>query len=116
MAIRSGLGFDRDGAKPGAPMSGRPRIFGSRLEPLGRLVASPTSSGGRAMEEQGIACLSCGAAELIQEDSPRLKETGKWPAWESGPQEFDCPKCGGGPIWAAEPRMVAPGAGEQGGG
>jgi predicted RNA-binding Zn-ribbon protein involved in translation (DUF1610 family) len=57
------------------------------------------------MEEQAIACLKCGAAELIREDSPRLP-SGKWPAWEPGPQDFACPKCGDGPIWAAEPREV----------
>ena len=56
------------------------------------------------MEEQAIACLSCGAAESIREDSHRLE--GQWPAWQSGPQEFPCPKCGGGPIWATEPREM----------
>ncbi len=55
------------------------------------------------MEEQAIACLKCGKAELIRMDSDRLPE-GKWPAWGPGPQEFACPSCGEGPIWASEPR------------
>lgn len=55
------------------------------------------------MKEQAIVCLACGAAELIRQDSERLPDL-KWPAWEPGPQEFTCPACGGGPIWAAEPR------------
>ena len=57
------------------------------------------------MEEQAIACLKCGASELIYSDSKRLPP-GKWPAWEPGPQEFACPKFGEGPIWATEPRWV----------
>lgn len=55
------------------------------------------------MEEQAIACLKCGAGELIREDSDRLPP-GKWPAWDPGPQEFGCPACGEGPIWATEVR------------
>lgn len=62
-------------------------------------------------QEQAIACFACGQAELIRDDSDRLPP-GKWPAWEPGPQEFACPKCGDGPIWAAEPREVKTGAGE----
>lgn len=60
--------------------------------------------------EQAIACLECGASELIREDSPRLELSDgswKWPAWEPGPQEFPCPKCGGQTIWATEPRTAA---------
>jgi hypothetical protein len=57
------------------------------------------------MEEQAIACLKCGASELIREDSPRLPE-GQWPAWEPGPQGFLCPNCREGPVWATEPREV----------
>lgn len=57
------------------------------------------------VEEQAIACLKCCSGELIREDSGRLPE-GKWPAWEPGPQEFACPSCGEGPIWATEPREV----------
>ena len=55
------------------------------------------------MQEQGIACLSCGAAELIVQGSDRLP-AGKWPAWEPGVQAFGCPKCGEHACWAAEPR------------
>ncbi len=58
------------------------------------------------MQEQSIACLACKESELIREDSDRLKGTDHWPAWTPGPQEFPCPNCGGGPIWAAEPREV----------
>ena len=57
------------------------------------------------MKVQAIACLSCGTAELIREDSERLT-AGKWPAWEPGPQAFPCPYCGEESIWAAEPREV----------
>ncbi len=57
------------------------------------------------MEEQAIACLSCGAAELIREDSPRLPG-GHWPAWEPGVAPFPCPNCDKeGEVWVAEPRM-----------
>ncbi len=54
-------------------------------------------------EEQAIACLSCGASELITQDSERLPP-GKWPAWEPMLQEFPCPKCGEVKVWATEPR------------
>jgi predicted RNA-binding Zn-ribbon protein involved in translation (DUF1610 family) len=57
------------------------------------------------MEEQGIACLSCGNSERIREDSPRLSE-GQWPAWDPGPQEFPCPDCGASMVWATKPRPV----------
>lgn len=56
-----------------------------------------------AMMEQAIACLKCGASELIREGSERLPPN-HWPAWAPGPQRFACPTCGGGPIWATEPR------------
>ena len=56
-------------------------------------------------EEQAIACLTCGANELIRSDSERLPPN-KWPAWEPGPQDFACPACGGDSIWATEPREV----------
>ena len=52
--------------------------------------------------EQSIACVACGAAERIDEESERLPP-GRWPAWEPGVQEFLCPACGKGPIWATEP-------------
>lgn len=59
-------------------------------------------------QEQSVACLSCGAAELIRDDSPRLvtAETGarKWPAWEPMLQPFPCPGCGAEMVWATEPR------------
>lgn len=55
-------------------------------------------------EEQAIACLECGASELIRDDSPRLPPD-HWPAWEPGPQDFACPECGKeGVIWATDPR------------
>ena len=61
------------------------------------------------MKEQAIACLKCGMSELIREDSPRLPD-GKWPAWEPGPQEFDCPACGSDfGVWATEPREAEDG-------
>ena len=56
------------------------------------------------MEEQAISCISCGAGELTRENSPRIMGLDKWPVWEPGPQGFVCPMCGGGPVWAAEPR------------
>lgn len=58
------------------------------------------------MEEQAIACLSCGAAEQIRQDSERLGGV-KWPAWEPGLQEFGCPQCGSEMLWATEPRQAA---------
>lgn len=60
------------------------------------------------MEEQAIACLHCGASELIRQDSTRLP-AGQWPAWVAGLQEeMVCPQCGDfGSIWATEPRESA---------
>lgn len=56
------------------------------------------------LEEQAIACLTCGVGELITEDSSRLPD-GQWPAWTPGPQSFPCPACNAeGMIWATEPR------------
>jgi transposase-like protein len=60
------------------------------------------------MYVQAIGCFSCGTAEKISEDSPRLKrENGpsKWPAWNPGLQEFPCPNCGKTTVWATEPRL-----------
>lgn len=60
----------------------------------------------RVTQEQAIACLKCGAAEAIREDSDRLPH-GHWPAWEPGPQKFPCPACGeSNMIWAAAPRDI----------
>lgn len=56
-----------------------------------------------SMEEQGIACLACGASELILQNSERFP-VGKWPAWEPGLQPFACPDCGEVMVWATEPR------------
>jgi len=56
--------------------------------------------------EQAIACLHCGANEMIRSDSDRLPH-GHWPAWEHGLQDFACPSCGmEGSVWATEPRVV----------
>ncbi len=63
-------------------------------------------NGEQPLQEQAIACLACGASELIRSDSPRLP-AGKWPAWEKMLQAFPCPKCGDPNVWATEPREVA---------
>ena len=62
---------------------------------------------GGQLQEQAIACTSCGAAELIRQDSERLP-SGKWPAWEPGLQPFECPACGDVAVWATEPREAVP--------
>ncbi len=54
------------------------------------------------IEEQAIACLTCGAADLVKSDDQRAVQ---WPAWEPGPHEDFCPVCGG-TAWATEPRTV----------
>jgi hypothetical protein len=57
------------------------------------------------VQEQAIACLTCGAADLVRSNDPRAV---RWPAWAPGPHEDFCPRCGG-TAWAAEPRDVATG-------
>jgi hypothetical protein len=54
------------------------------------------------IEEQAIACLDCGAADLVRSDDARAVQ---WPAWEPGPLFESCPRCGG-TAWATEPRDV----------
>lgn len=54
------------------------------------------------VEEQAIACLSCGAADIVRSDDERAAQ---WPAWEPGPHFDFCPACGG-TAWAAEPRTA----------
>lgn len=57
------------------------------------------------MEEQATACLNCGHAEKITQDSPRLAGR-QWPAWKPGVQSFPCPNCGEELVWATETREV----------
>lgn len=55
-----------------------------------------------SVEEQAIACVECGAADLVRSDEERAV---RWPAWEPGPHAGFCPRCGG-MAWAAEPRVM----------
>jgi hypothetical protein len=71
-----------------------------RAEVEGSSAAVSTSEQIEEPQEQAIACLTCGASDVVRSDDERAVQ---WPAWEPGPHFAFCPKCGG-TAWATEPR------------
>lgn len=63
-----------------------------------------TNSG--VLEEQAIACLSCGLTDRALSDDDRAYQ---WPVWEPG--AYHCPRCGG-TAWATRTREVEVAAGQ----